>query len=68
MVVLKSILAGLGAVAVAMLAMALLAQGVKYRWAMSAPAVEVSVDFRAVLVTSVLMFAAGFLWRYRKAR
>jgi hypothetical protein len=72
MVLLKSILTGLVSVAAAMLAIVLYAQGLKYRLAMSAPAggavfVDVGVDFRAILVTSVLMFAAGFWWRYRKA-
>jgi len=63
MMLLKSVLAGLGAVAVAILAIALYAQGVKYRLAMS-----VGIDFRAILFISVLMFAAGFWWQYRKAR
>jgi hypothetical protein len=63
MVLLKSVLAGLGAVAIAMLAMVLYAQSVKYRLAMS-----VGIDFRAILFTSALMFAAGFWWQYSKAR
>lgn len=72
-VLIKSVLAGLGAMAVVMLAMALYVQGVKARLPMSAPAsdtvlVDVGIDFRAILFTSVLMFAAGFWWQYRKAR
>ena len=63
MVLLKSVLAGLGAVAVAMLALVLYAQVMTYRLAMS-----VGIDYRAILFISALMFAAGFWWQYRKAR
>jgi hypothetical protein len=62
-VLLESVLAGIGAAAVAMLAMVLYAQVLKYRLAMS-----VGFDFRAILFISALMFAAGFWWQYRKAR
>ncbi len=63
MVLLKSLLAGLGAMVVAMLAMILYAQVMTYRLAMS-----VGIDYRAILFISALMFAAGFWWQYRKAR
>jgi hypothetical protein len=68
MVLLKSVLAGMGAVGVAMLAMVLYAQGVKYRMAMSAVFVNVGIDVRAILFISALMFAAGFWWQCRKPR
>ena len=71
MVLLKSILTGLGAAALVGVALALWAQGVQYRVAMTSTSSDsyVAVHWHpgAILCILVAVFAAGFWSQYRKA-
>jgi hypothetical protein len=71
MVLLKSILTGLGAAALVGVALALWAQGLQYRVAMSSTSSESYVEVHwhpgVILCILVAVFAAGFWWQYRKA-
>jgi hypothetical protein len=70
MILLRSILAGLGAAMLVACVAGLWAQGVRYSAAMSATDDSHYVDFHwhpvPVLFTLVVAFAAGFWWQYRK--
>jgi hypothetical protein len=73
MVLLKSILTGLGAAFLAACLVGLWVQGVQYRLAMSAAAGDSAVvDVRwhkgPVILSLLLVFAVGFAWQYRKGR
>jgi heme/copper-type cytochrome/quinol oxidase subunit 1 len=65
---LKSILAGLGAAALAGMALALWAQGLRYRVALSGDSEFVVSHWHkaAVFCALLLVFAAAFWWQYRK--
>jgi hypothetical protein len=71
MILLKSILTGLGAAMLVACVVGLWAQGVRYSAAMSAPGDSHYVDFHwhpvPVLFTLVAAFALGFWSQYRKA-
>jgi hypothetical protein len=72
-ILLKSILAGIVAAAIAGLAIAIYAQGLQYRAVMSerpgdSAYVETHWHPLPVLFTVVVAFAAGFWWHYRKTR
>jgi heme/copper-type cytochrome/quinol oxidase subunit 1 len=73
MVPFRSILAGLGAAAVAGVAMALWFQGLQYSAAISGTSGDsyyvVAHWHKGVVVLGLtLVFAAGFWWQYRKER
>ena len=69
MVYLKSILTGLGAMAIVAVVGGLWMQSLQYRTALSGVgAVAVGIDIRAVVCVLLLAFVAGFWWRFRKAR
>jgi hypothetical protein len=71
MILLKSILTGLGAAMLVACVVGLWAQGVRYSAAMSAGGDSHSIDFHwhtvPVLFSLVVALAAGFWWQYRKA-
>jgi hypothetical protein len=72
-VLLKSILAGIGTAAAVGLVIALYAQALQYRMFMVDPvansaSVEARWHFWPVLCVCVVAFGAGFWWQYRKVR
>jgi hypothetical protein len=72
-ILLKSILAGIGTAAAVGMVIALYSQAMKYRMLMVEPAgnstyVETRWHVWPVFCVSIVAFAAGFWWQYRKAR
>ena len=73
MILLKSILAGIATAAAVGMVIALYAQAMQYRMLMIEPLansayVETRWHFWPVFCVSIVAFAAGFWWQYRKAR